>query len=240
VLCHGLPVAIRPGGRSERLLRALALRAADGLDRDELLGTVWPVEDGDLAGQSLNSLVYALRHTLGEALEGRSPIVRRAGRYRLNTEDGVTVDITEFDGAIADGDRLTRAGEHLPAIRAYETAIALYAGDLAVGSDVEHVVERERLRARYLSAHARLADHYFAGGDYARTLDYAIELLAHDPCREDAHRMAMRCYVRLGERAQALRQYRTCCEVLALEFSAVPEPETDRLYEQVRLEPGAV
>ena len=43
--------------------------------------------------------------------------------------------------------------------------------------------------------------------------------------------------VRLGERAQALRQYRLCRDVLDIEFAAVPEPATEELYETVRLRP---
>ena len=36
------------------------------------------------------------------------------------------------------------------------------------------------------------------------------------------------------------RMLDACSEVLELEFSAVPEPETDSLYELVRLEPARV
>jgi len=50
----------------------------------------------------------------------------------------------------------------------------------------------------------------------------------------------MRCYVRVGQRAQALRQYRICREVLALEFDARPEESTEELYRLVRTEPGRV
>jgi DNA-binding SARP family transcriptional activator len=50
----------------------------------------------------------------------------------------------------------------------------------------------------------------------------------------------MRCYNRLGHRAQALRQYRTCREILEAEFDAVPEPATEELYELLRREPSSV
>jgi hypothetical protein len=52
--------------------------------------------------------------------------------------------------------------------------------------------------------------------------------------------MAMRCHVRLGERAQALRQYQVCHEVLEREFDARPEAATDLLFEAVRLDPDSV
>ena len=113
---------------------------------------------------------------------------------------------------------------------AYRSALELYAGDLTIGYSIQHVIERERLRARYLSIYAHLADLHFEAGDYEQTLVNALRLLAYDPCREDAHRMAMRCYVRLGQRAQAMRQYRICAEVLALEYDARPEELTEELH----------
>jgi hypothetical protein len=50
----------------------------------------------------------------------------------------------------------------------------------------------------------------------------------------------MRCHVRLGERAQALRQYRVCRQILEREFGALPEPSTQALFAQIRLDPGSV
>jgi DNA-binding SARP family transcriptional activator len=125
-------------------------------------------------------------------------------------------------------------------VEAYLQAVALYRGDLCSGSDIASVVEREHLRARYLTLLAKLADHFFNQGDYTSCLHYTSALLNNDPFREDAHRIAMRCYTRCGERAQALRQYLLCEQVLRAEFDVAPEPATIVLYEQVRRDPGAI
>jgi hypothetical protein len=50
----------------------------------------------------------------------------------------------------------------------------------------------------------------------------------------------MRCYVRLGERAQALHQYRLCEAMLRSEFQATPEPATTELFDRIRLAPEHV
>jgi DNA-binding SARP family transcriptional activator len=71
-------------------------------------------------------------------------------------------------------------------------------------------------------------------------LEHAQCLLVHDPCREDAHRLAMRCYVRRGERAQAVQQYRLCEQILRAELDARPEHATMALFDQVRLNPDSV
>jgi len=122
----------------------------------------------------------------------------------------------------------------------YMKAVQLYRGDLCTGTDGNAVVERERLRAHFLTVLARLADYHFSVSNYPRCLHYAEQLLQYDACREDAHRMVMRCYVRQGERAQALRQYLLCQNILRAEFDAAPESHTTLLYDQVRLHPDTV
>jgi DNA-binding SARP family transcriptional activator len=240
ILKNGSPMPLRPGGKVEQFVGALALQVMHGVPRDELLERIWPGGDPALAAQSLNSLSHWLNRHLSDALDGSSPIVHKGGRYSLNTEGGLTVDVIEFEALLATAELLGSDGQIGAAIDSYHRALALYAGDLGGGSDVAHLLERERLRARFLTALSRLADHYFSVGDYERSLTSALELLRTDPCREDAHRVAMRCYVRTGARAQALRQYRLCETVLAKEFEAVPEPATELLYELVRANPREV
>ena len=234
------PVALRAGGKVESLLVSLALRLHDGIEQDELVAALWPAADEGLGRQSLHTLTHTLRRDLGDALDGAAPVIRSGGRLRLNTDRGIEVDVDQFERNVAAGDRLHRAGQDLAAVPCYEAAIGIYAGDLVVGSEIRHLLERERLRSQYLSLLARLAEARFAIEDYRGARNRAVELLTADPCREDAHRLVMRCAVRLGERAQALRQYALCSEILAREFAAEPEPATQDLFDKVRLAPASV
>lgn len=241
VLKAGLPVPVRPGGKVEALLCVLSLAHDRGVPRDALLSALWPNGDGTLAGQSLNSLVYSVHRLLGEAIGGAPPVVRRDGSYCLNFEAGIMVDFLCFDRLVAVSDECLRAGLVERAMAGYAEAVALYQGGLWSGADLHTdtlaLMERERLRAQYLSLLARLAQDAFDHGRYDECLECASRILAEDPCREDAHRLAMRCYVRRGERAQALRQYRLCQAVLRREFEMSPEPATQLLFEQIRLSP---
>jgi DNA-binding SARP family transcriptional activator len=116
----------------------------------------------------------------------------------------------------------------------------VYIDDLCAGTDMHLVVERERLRALYLRLLTRLAEYHYGEGDYTTSEEYALRLLANDPCREDAHRLIMRCCVRRGERAQALHQYRLCQSILRHQFDATPEPATVALFDRVRGDPGSI
>jgi len=240
VLKGGLAVSLRSGGKVEQMLMRLAFHARDGMSRDELLGDLWPSAELALAAQSLNTLVSWVNRTLYNGPAGCALIVRSFGRYRLNTDGGVRVDVLEFDASVSAGDLRARAGDRPGAISSYEQAVALYTGDLVAASDVDHLIERERLRARYLRVLAELSEDWFTMGSYDLALSEAYDLLAREPCREDAHRMAMRCFVRMDQRAQAVRQYRLCRDVLAIEFGVAPERTTDALFDLIRSSPQSV
>jgi DNA-binding response OmpR family regulator len=239
VLRAGRPVSVR-GAKTEALLGHLALRYAEGVLRSTLLETVWPESDAVLAGDALRSRVNSLHTLLGTGLGGAAPVLLVDGRYRLNAAAGVGVDVACFDALVATGDQQMRAGHAAEATATYQHALQLYHGDLCVATDVHAVVERERLRARYLSLLTSLAASAYQAGDDALCLTYAQRVLAHDPCREDAHRLVMRCHVRRGERAQAFHQYRVCVDILRAAFETTPEPDTVALFDQVRCTPGNV
>jgi DNA-binding SARP family transcriptional activator len=239
VLQAGLRVLVH-GAKTEALLCHLALRYTTGVPRAVLCATLWPDSEAALAGEALRSRVNSLQTLLGAALGGAAPVLQVDGCLHLNAAAGVSVDVARFDALAALGDQLTRAGDTVAAVAAYEHAVQLYHGDLCIAPDVHAVVERERLRARYLSLLVSLAACAHAAGDDASCLAYAQRVLAHDPCREDAHRLVMRCHVWRGERAQALHQYRACVDILRAVFGTMPEPATVALFEQVRLDPASV
>jgi DNA-binding SARP family transcriptional activator len=240
VLKAGHPVDVRNGGKWETLLTHMALRLETGMTRESLLALLWPDGNPALATESLNSLMYRLHRCLGDALAGAGPIMHAGGRYRINVAAGVGVDVTQFENLARTGQEYCRIGDFGAAFDAFDRATLIYRGDLSAGSDVHAVMERERLRDVYSTLLSRLAEHHFVRGEYGPSAERALAILTRDPCREDIHRLIMRCYARLGKRAQALRQFRLCASMLSSEFDAVPEPATLALFEQLRLTPSSV
>jgi DNA-binding SARP family transcriptional activator len=239
---RGQLVPLRSGGKTEALLAHLGLAGVPGVARARLLSSIWPHSDPGQAGQALNSVVHTVRAMLGDALGGASPVLHAAGQYGLNTPAGVAVDVAHFGALVDQGDQLQRRGQADAARAAYVRAVSLYGGDLSAsaGADARAVLDRERLRATFCRLLVRLADDAFARRDLNASLAYATELLACDPCREDGHRLVMRCHVRLGARSQALSHYRAVQAILYTESHIEPEPATTALFEQIRLDPGAV
>ncbi len=234
LLQAGQPVSIRAGSKTEGLLVQLALQQGHRAPRERLIEWLWPHRDLGSGLHSLNTQVYAVNKLLRSSLTSQTPIVHEDGHYRLNVECGIGVDVDWFDDYARFGDDQARSGHPERALDAYRSAIDLYQGDLCISSGARSIVERERLRVRHLSMLAQVADHFFRVGEWDVCLDYIWRLLACDPCREDAHRLAMRCFVRRGERAAAFQQYRVCTDMLRTDLGIEPEPATRALLEQIR------
>jgi DNA-binding SARP family transcriptional activator len=227
-------------GKAIGFLTALALHLETGVPREELLEMLWPERESEQAATLLHSLVYSLHRRLCRARRQADLVVFSNGSYALNQAAGVSTDVARFDRIVAEGNRQATAHQDATAADLYTQALALYRGDLVANADIYAVIERERLRASVLTVLAWLADRCYRQTDYAAALDHASRLLAYDPCREDAHRVVMRAHVRRGERAQALRQYRLCAEVLRREFDAPPETATTALFDRIRNDPAAL
>src|SRR5438477_12732180 len=56
------------------------------------------------------------------------------------------------------------------------------------------------------------------------------DLIALSPFREAGYRRLMEAHVVAGNRAEALRVYEQCRQLLAEELGAYPSPETDPIY----------
>ncbi|MCB0167293.1 MAG: winged helix-turn-helix domain-containing protein [Anaerolineae bacterium] len=239
----GQLMPIRAGGKSEALLTYLGLQHGRRVSREQLVQTLWPDTDFSLGINSLHNLIHNINKNLGPALQGAAPVLHQEGYYQLNITAGMGVDVADFDELVATGDRHDQVGNPAAALISYRHAIDLYRDDLymsALSADAQIIVERERLRVSYLRVLGQVADHYYQANDYTTALQYVWQLLGQDPCREDAHRLVMRCLVRRGERAAALHHYQVCLDLLRDHLDVTPEPATVVLFEQIRVQPDQI
>jgi tetratricopeptide (TPR) repeat protein len=71
-------------------------------------------------------------------------------------------------------------------------------------------------------------------GDAEQAISVASRWLALNPLHEEAHRWLMQLYAASGRRAEALRQYHKCVELLQHELATPPEDETTRLAQRIQ------
>jgi DNA-binding SARP family transcriptional activator len=203
--------------------------------RDELAEVFWPGSSPAAARNCLNTSLSILRSGLRDVLGDLPVVVHREGAYSLDPGLDLTVDAEEFEAAAAEGARRRRAGDVEGAARAMREAAGLYGGDLFEDDPYEEwmSVRRRYLRETYITLLGDLADCEAALGDPSAAIGLYRQALLVEPEREDVHRRLMAAYARVGQRAQALRQYVTCADALRRALRAEPSPETTALYDRI-------
>src|SRR5262245_29584711 len=210
-----------PLRKAQALLAYLALPPGKSHSREHLATLLWGDNPDDQARNSLRQTLFALRTALGDARRLASD-----GDRVCLPPDEVEVDVETFERLAGDGSEAALA-----------QAAALYRGDLLEGLDVAAVgfnawldATRARLRRTATVAMRRLLERQAGADAIGEAVATAERLLRADPLQEAVHRMLIRLYDRQGRRADAIRQYRACADLLRRELGTEPEPATDAAY----------
>ncbi len=223
-------------GRCGSLLAYLALGRGRYFSRTELLGTLWPERMASMTAGSFNTALWRLRRLVEcpPFQHGELIASDRRGAIGLNGSQAVWLDIEEFERRIASG--LSRPIELLgeAEIADLRAGVALYKSDILMEfTDDWALREREKHRRHYLNALWRLMQLSTIRREYGEGIRHAQSILDCDTLREDVHRELMQLFVLSGQRAQALRQFETCRDMLRRELAIQPMRETLALYRQI-------
>ena len=234
LLVRGRPIQRWRGNRGRILLAFLLLHRSRPLTRDELGGVFWPDAAAGVVRNRLHVALYGLRKDL-RALTDHPIVVHGQRGFSIHAGIDLWLDTEEFDKALAAARRQS-PGRSEGALARYETAIELYRGELLADAPFEEwaLLHRERLRLQHLEALGQVARLRFAAGRYADCLDACQRLIPGDLCREEIHRLMMRCYTRLNQPHLAVRQYHQCERQLRDELGIEPTDPTRQLYERIR------
>ena len=205
------------------------------MSRDELLEEFWPDVPVAAARNRLQVAISGVRRTFLDVTSVN--IVEYAeGGYRINPALVVEVDTERFDRAVHAAAAAERVHDRDAARTAYREATALYRGDFAADAPFEPwtLLPRESLRLELVDALDRLSRIELADRRVDDCIATAHRMLDVDPCREDAHRLLMRCYAAQGRPYQALRQYEFCQRILRTVIDASPARDTTALYHAIR------
>jgi LuxR family transcriptional regulator, maltose regulon positive regulatory protein len=227
------PVALGHNRAVLELCRYLVACAGQRVPRDVLLDLLWPDVPVDLALHRLHVAVSALRGLLGETR--KDPLIQLDDQCYSVPALSVTTDCELFEQAYHRGKICLSHGDAPGAAAAFRGALELYQGDyLADNLYAEWTfVRRAHFVERRLSALTFLCEHAASQHDLSAVIDYATQILDIDNLRERSHRYLMRAYYAMGQRACALRQYKSCAEILQKELGAPPSRQTQELFEAI-------
>lgn len=217
----GQPLALH-GGKPGAILALLLLRGGREVKREWLAETLWPDGAGGEGLVNLRQRLADLRRQLGPAA-GR--LVAPSSRTLRFDADEHEVDLLAFDRAIARGD-----------VAALQRAVALYAGPLLEDyAEFWAEGEREARQDAFLDALVTLAGHALADGSAATAIEFLRRGAGVDRFHQSLHRLLMQAYAREEDWEAALQVYADLRRALLSLHNAEPEPETTRLYQEIRL-----
>src|SRR6476619_2356108 len=221
------------GGRQGRLLFVyLVAERSRPVPRDELAEALWGETPPATRDKALTVIASKLRGALTDTgLDGRELLKAAFGCYRLDLPEGTWVDLFAAESSAQNAEEALSAGELDQARAAAESAESLARPPFLPGEDGTWVEQKRRdladIRERALSV---LADACLRSGAAREAAKWAEELIALSPFREAGYRRLMEAHVVAGNRAEALRVYEQCRQLLAEELGAYPSPETDSIY----------
>jgi DNA-binding SARP family transcriptional activator/TolB-like protein len=218
----------RQFGKVPRKARALlAYMAAQGgraVSRERLSDLLWPYQGSDQARHSLRNCLLELRKALAPAA-GRH-LAAEFAHCRLQAID---VDIEHFE-------RLARSPSRAELLAAAELYRGEFLADFVIDSEPFQewlAAERDRTLDLICSVLQRLTALQDEAGEHDAAIQSARRLAALDPLSEIGQRALIRAYAHAGRRPEALRQYRTCAEILKRELGVAPDAETQALANEI-------
>lgn len=223
-------------GQVQTVLRFLASQGRHPVAKDALLDLLWPEADPSVAAGRLRVLMHTLRKTtLCDNVGFKDLVVMSGNNFLLNPEVSLWIDTQEFERHWHAGWRLARSGQTAEAMREYEQAEALYAGDYLEDEPYADwtLLRREALRDAYLTILTMLATMCLEAGDDTGAIIWSQKLLGQDNCREDAYRVLMISHHHIGQYGRAAYWYTLCVRTLARELGTEPSQETQALYAQL-------
>lgn len=211
------------------LLAYLALSTPRGQhSRDSLLALFWPELGDDEARRALRQALHRIRYHVGDALLKSE----REGQIGI-ADDGMWCDAIAFEQALD-------AGRDEHALSIYQGAFldAVFVSDASPDFEQWVDLERRRLRERAAKAASALATAARKAGESAGDVRWCAQALALAPEDEVCVRALMTALAAGGDRAGALRAYKSFSELMEREYDAEPAKETALLAESMRVAPA--
>jgi two-component SAPR family response regulator len=116
-----------------------------------------------------------------------------------------------------------------------EKALRMYTGPFLAGDHEPWMLSiRERLRNKYLRNVKRLGQYWEQNGKLDKAVECYQKGLEVDDLTEEFYQRIMKCYQKMGKRAEALTVYKRCYQMLSSVLGIEPSPETEGIMRSLK------
>jgi LuxR family maltose regulon positive regulatory protein len=209
------------------MLKAVIAYGGSNIPVERLTEALWPDADGDLAHKSLEMTMSRLRRLLG----GDNFVRYSAGQVSLD------LLYCWVDSMVLE--RVFREIRKSPAgqvVQLCEKAAGLYKGPfLPADTNLPWAIHRhELLKNNLLRAISISGRHYEQTGQWEQAVEFYQQGLDTDHLAEEFYQRLMKCYGKLGRKADAVKTYNRCCSLLRDDLGIDPSAETQAIYSSLQ------
>ena len=225
-----------PGRQGRIAFVFLAANRHRPIHRDELLGAIWPGDAPAQTDSALDAILSKLRAMLrvagfgpndaGVTVNSRSVSLQLPAATWIDTEAAANA-LDEAEGALRRNDLLT-------AWSLANVAVVISRRPFLPDAEAPWIEShRAALRAMQMRALQCLVTVSAGNAEPLLAIQHASEMVELDPFRETAYQLLMKMHAAAGDRAEALRVFAKCRELLRDELGISPSPQTEAVYLEI-------
>jgi DNA-binding SARP family transcriptional activator len=224
------------GGPQGRLALAyLVTERKRAVTQSEMAEALWPESMPASWALALSAIVSRLRSRLAGVGLPRSHIIGNAfGCYQFTAPGETLVDIEAALAGIDAAEGALVAGNSQAAFGPSLIATTILRRPFLPGHDGPWVDERRgALASSLVRALDCRVEALIANNEVVLALTHAREAVRLEPYRESGYRRLMRVLAAGGDRAEAVRAYNECRDLLQRELGVAPSAETEALFREI-------
>ena len=250
----GTPIDTKETEKARALLAYLAVEGDRPHPREKLIDLFWPEKNEEHARGSLSQALYHLRGTLGDRprtgmlpvddVRSKKPfLLVSAKEIQLNPQADIDSDVNKYSILVATCKGHAHQISELcdQCLAKYQQAARIYAGDFLDGFYLPKSLKfeewatlmREKLHSEMMEILAHLVVAFERKGELDHALGYARQMVKLDELSEAGNQHVMRLLALMGRRGEAMAQYDTFQQSLAVQLGAEPGVETKTLYQHL-------
>ncbi len=224
-------------GRQGRLAFAfLAANRHRSVPREELLGAIWSDDVPARTDAAMDAILSKLRALLKSA--GLDPtaagIAVSGGTIALELPAQTWVDVETAANARDEAEGALRRDDRGAAWSLANVAVVISRRPFLPDAEAPWIEsQRNALRSIHMRALQCLVTVSAANGESSLAIQHAGEMVALDPFKETAYQLLMKMHAAVGDRAEALRVFAKCRELLRDELGVGPSPQTEAVYLEI-------
>ncbi len=234
ILKNGIPL-LRLNAKKQRAIVAFfLLNPQIGWTKEQLITRFWDDYIINSPENNLKVTLSYIRSQFSKTSFGVSPLIHADGKYYWNRDIPIQSDVDYFKRSYFDVLSF-RENDSWNYFHHLCTAIHAYSGDFLIEFQDASWLQDEKLQLErfYRSALEMLSRFCISKEAWRAAIVVNEKINQIDSINESAVRDLMRCYLRIGERGKAIRQYHILKDRLREFYGIEPDSQTRDLVSEV-------